>query len=214
MNTPPPIRTAEKDCNYLSLNRDTVVWYAGTEEEHQGNLPYPLHLIPADPKAWDTILKLSGRRKTELCGLRAAQGKENTVDMNNECAGIALEGDFGVEGNEGEQIFTIKGGCTDILVKGTVHSRGVKTDIEVGAWSDQSTKPSTHIDLSLLRHASGRPLTVVLSRVNNPLRSILFGRSPDIALPAGARVLKGLSLGGLLYWWAKRFYVLLRYRRW
>lgn len=209
-----PIRTAEQDRNYLSLNLDSVVWYAGTPEEVQGEIPYPLHLLPADPKRWDSILKLSNRHKTSLYAVQVAQGKENVVDINNETSGILIEGQFGVTGEEGEQIFTIKGGSSDILLKGSVHSRGKLADIYVGQWSDQSTAPSHHIDLSLLRHETGRPLTVILSRVNSPLRSILLGRSPDIALPANARVLKWASLGGLAYWWLKRMYVLLRYRRW
>jgi hypothetical protein len=208
-----PLRTAEKDLNYLSLNRDSIVWYAGTPDEHQGDLPYPLNLLPDNPKAWDAILKFSGRHNTSLCLLKIAQGKENAVDLNNECRGIALEGSFGVTGNEGEQVFTIKGGTEDVLVKGTIHSRGVKADIVVGAWSDQSTKTSHHLDLSLLRHASGRPLTVILGRVNSPLRTILLGRSPDIALPANATLLRWASLKEWVYWWGKRVYVLIRYRR-
>ena len=68
--------------------------------------------------------------------------------------------------------------------------------------------------MSLLRVATGEPFTVILGRVNNPLRTILFGRSPDIFLPPGARILKWASLCEWSYWWLKRFYVLARYRRW
>lgn len=207
------MRTSKIDKNYLSLNKDSVVWFAGTPEAHQGSLPYPLDLLPAAPQDWDSVLKFSGRHNTELGMVKVAQGRENSVDMNNQCAGLSLEGEFGVGGGGGDQIFTIKGGSTDILIKGIVHSEGKKASIVIGAWSDQSTKPSSHIDLSLLRHISGRPLTVILGRVNHALVSILRGSSPDIALPPGARIKRWASLGEWLYWWAKRIYVALWFYR-
>lgn len=210
-----PIRTSKADSNYLSINRDTVVWFAGTAEQHQGSIPMDGKLLPAEPQAWDAVLKFSGRHNLQLGGLRVAQGRENAVDLNNECNGIALEGVFGVGGGEGDQVFTVKGGTIDTLLKGTVESRGRKAIAVLGCWSDQSTKPTSYVDMSMLRMKDASvPFTVILGRVNRPLRSILFGRSPDIALPPGAVILKWDSIKELAYWWAKRVYVLARYQRW
>jgi len=60
------LRTAEKDQNYLSLNENSIVWFAGTPEEHEepGPLAQPLELLPENPKSWDSILKCS-RRNSE-----------------------------------------------------------------------------------------------------------------------------------------------------
>lgn len=210
-----PIRTSKADRNYFSLNQSSMVWFAGTPEEREEPLlPYPLHLLPGNAQAFDAILKLSGRTDTHLTGLQVAQGSENAVDMNNGVHDCSLEGRFGVGGRNGDQVITIKGGSHHIALKGTVESHGEKSTVVLGCWSDQSRETTHHVDLSLLRVATGEPFTVILGRVNAPLRSILFGRSPDIALPPGARILKLASLGEWSYWWAKRFYVLARYRRW
>lgn len=206
-----PIRTATKDINYVSLNRDTTVWYAGTDQEREKPLPYPIELIPADPKAWDTILKLSGRENTHLTGIRASQGKENVFDANNRSAHCTFEGDWGVTGGEGQQVFTIKGGCHHIGLSGSVYSRGTDCDIELGCWADQSTDPVHDIDLVGLRHVSGRPLTVVFGRVVQPWR-VLLGKAPKgIFLPPGAKIKVWASLGEMAYWWAKRLWVAIRY---
>ena len=209
------IRTATKDVNHLSLNSDSIVWDAGSDKErqHEGSLPFPLHLLPEQPKDYDAILKLSGRKETVLCGLKVAQGKECAVDLNNTTRDCTLEGRFGVTGNEGEQVIKVKGGSHHIGFKGWVESRGRDCDLVLGEWSDQSTEPVHHIDLTMLRRKDGTPLTVVLGRVNNPLRFILKGQSDDIGLPPGARILKWRSLQELTYWWLKRAYVAIWYFR-
>jgi len=214
--TATPIRTAAKDQNLLSLNSSSVVWYAGTDREVVApeGIPYPCDLFPEDPKMWDTILKLSGRTNTTVANLRIAQGKEAAVDINNTSSGILLEGRFGMTGREGEHVVKIKGGSYDITLKGTLESSGLKADIVIGEWSDQSSAPVHHVDLSLLRHSTGRPLTLVIARVTNPIRTILFGKSPDIALPPGARIKVLASLAELAYWWCKRLYVAAWYHRW
>lgn len=210
-----PIRTAAKDRNLLSYNADTIVWFAGTDQETPVTPGTPLNsLIPADPKAWDAILKLSNRADTQLSNLRVAQGKEAAVDCNNTTRDCILEGRFGVVGNEGEHVIKVKGGSHHLMFKGTIESTGTKADLVIGEWADQSSAPVHSLDLSLLRHSSGRPLTVVVARMNNPLRTILTGRSPDIVFPTNSRILKWRSLCELAYWWGKRVYVLLRYRRW
>lgn len=212
------IRTSKADKNWLSLNSDSVVWFAGTPDEKQGELIYPLDLKPSlqntfTTTSWDAILKLSGRTDTQLAGLEVAQGKENSVDINSVSHSIALEGRFGINGGVGDQVFTIKGGTYDVAIKGSVESTGRIAHCTIGNWSDQSTATTHHLDLSLLRVTSGEPFTVVFGRVNSPILTIL-GKSPDIALPPNVRILVWKSLGLLGYWWVKRIYVLIRYHRW
>lgn len=213
MSISPVIRTSKQDRNFLSLNSDSIVWFAGTPEEKQGELPYPLDLLPEKPQDFDAILKCSGRTNTQLAGLKVAQGRENSADLNNETHNVAFEGRFGVGGGTGDQIFTIKGGSYNVLIKGSVESAGRIAHVTIGQWSDQSTATTHHIDLSLLRVASGEPFTVVFGRVNSPILAIL-GKSPDIALPPNARILVWKSLGLFAYWWLKRVYVFIRYRKW
>lgn len=213
-----PIRTAEKDVNYLSFNSASIVWKAGTDEEFDlGDVPIdtlanPLVLVPPDPKVYDSILKLSRRSNTVLTNVRAAQGKENCVDINNETVDCALHGEWGVEGTEGEQVFTIKGGSRNVTISGTIHSSGTDTDIEIGCWSDQSTKPVSNIDLSGLSRPNSLVLRVVFGRVNQPWKVLFLGKAPDdILLPPGAKIDRLGSAAEMAYWWAKRAWVAIRY---
>lgn len=199
------MRTSKADKNYLSLNSQSVVWFAGTPEEREETapLPQPLTLTPENPTAWDSILKLSGRQKTQMAGLAIGQGMENALDVNSSSAFIDLEGDWGVDVGYGDQVFTIKGGSHDIKLSGIVFSSGKKAVCTLGCWSDQSTEPVYNIDLSQLVMISGQPFTVIFGRVKNPLAA-LFGRSDHIKLPLGAKILFWRSIGEILYWWGKR----------
>jgi len=209
------MRTAEADQNYLSLDKEHATFYAGTDAWFwlAENGPIPTTLLPPNPKDWDSILKLSGRKNTTLRGLVVDQGKENSLDVNNRSSQCVLIGYWGAEGDEGEQVITIKGGSHDITVGGNVYSRGTDCDIEIGAYSDQSFATSYNIDLSALRRADGKPLTVVLGRVNSPLKA-LFGKPKDIKLPANCKVLFWGSLGEQIYWWAKYLLVKTTLIRW
>lgn len=200
------MRTADIDANWLSLTRDAETLYAGTPEARQLDRAYepiPTSMLPGDPKQWDSILKCSGRENTHLTGLRVAQGKENCFDANNRTIDCSFVGEWGVEGNEGEQVFTIKGGSRLLSFGGPVYSRGTDCDIELGSWSDQSIETTHDISLYGLYHASGRPLTVVLGRVNQPWRAWI-GRMPDdIEPPENAKVLIWGSIVEQIGWWAK-----------
>ena len=200
-----PIRTAEKDKNYLSLNSQSIVWFAGTDQEREdpGPLARPLILTPDNPKDWDSILKCSGRQQTILSGVVVSQAKENVLDINNRSAGLSFDGEWGITGKEGEQVFTIKGASHDIKLGGPVHSRGTKADIVIGCWSDQSNDPAYNIDLTDLYYVSGRPLTVVVGRVASPILA-LFGKSKSLKMPKNSKVLFWASVGEILHWWGKR----------
>lgn len=206
--TPPPLRTAEQDVNYLSLNRTSIVLYAGTPDETEVHVvadsDIPVDLVPPDVKHWDSILKCSDRHDTTLTGLRVAQGKENSLDINRGSSGLTFSGDWGVVGNTGEQVMTIKGGSFTIHLSGTVYSSGTDCDLEIGCWSDQSMEVVHDLDLSGLKHVVGRPLTVVLGRVRQPWKAWIGKAPDDIRLPAGAKVLVWGSIQEQLYWWAKR----------
>lgn len=207
------LRTSKADLNYCSITESSVLWYAGTPAAAEGPLVYPLTFLPPTPKNWDSSLKLSGAKGVRLAGVRAEQCRENVLDINysKDCI---LEGQWGYGGGIGNQTITIKGGSHNISIKGTIGSDGERATVVVGAWSDQSTATTHDLDLSLLRHSTGRSITVILGRVNSPLRSILFRRSPDILLPSNARIKIWASLGDLIYWHTKRLYVAIRTRRW
>lgn len=198
------LRTADKDQNYLSLNSDSIVWFAGTDQERQeeAGLAHPLELLPDNPKDWDSILKFSGRQTTTLLGVVTAQGREAACDINNKSSNLVLKGEWGLAGREGEWVFKIKGGSHDIQISGDVYSRGSRGDVSLGEWSDQSFEPVHDIDLSNLQHVSGRPLTVVLGRVKNPIGALL-GLSKYIKIPKNGKILFWRSVGEMIYWLGK-----------
>lgn len=188
------LRTSEKDANYYSLNKDSAVWYAGTPDEQPAADPYNgMKLNPGDPKQWDAILKFSNRHNTSLADLEVAQGKENALDINNLSSGLRLSGEWGKWGDEGEQVITVKGGSSNIVITGHIHSTGKRADIVLGLWSDQSDKPSHHLDLASLFHADGRPITAILCRVDRS----------TVKLPFNSKILFWKSLGATIEWWAK-----------
>lgn len=201
-----PLRTEkQRDANWLSLNADTITYFAGTPQEvsySNGEVEIPRDIMPPRPKDWETAFKCSKRTNTHLTGLRVAQCKENVHDANNQTAHCSFYGDWGVTGDEGEQVFTGKGGSHHLVYGGAVHSRGARADIVIGLWSDQCFDASHNLDYSRLVHASGRPLTFILCRVNNPIRAAL-GRPTDIKLPPGAKVLFWKSIGAQIGWWVK-----------
>lgn len=206
--SPTALKTeAQPDRNYYSLTRDGATWFAGTPDVRDAVPPYDgMQLVPEEPKAWETAFKCSGRTDTHLNDLVVAQCKENALDCNNGTAHCSFSGDWGWVGNSGEQVFTIKGGSHHIVLVGAVYSCGTRADLFIGAWSDQSTEVSQHLDaerLTLSRARPRQPFTVILCRVNQPWLAWV-GRAPkDIKLPEGARVLKLKSLGAQIHWVAK-----------
>ncbi len=203
-------RTSRADKNWLSISANIGQWYAGTPTPTPAVEPYPSTLVPLNPLDWDAILKVcDGTTGLTLVGMNIAQGRENVVDLNNGATDIGIAGYLGTPLLSGDQVITVKGGCKRIRIGGTVVSAKPKSGaiVIVGNWSDQSYEPSTDVDLTGLAINDGSPVTVILGRVNNPLRAIVLGHHPDIHLPAGAKVLVLKSLGLWAYWWMKRAYV-------
>ncbi len=195
-------RTSRPDSNYLSYSGDTVQLYMGTNSVIPVYPPYKTELMPVFPQDWDAILKVSANTSPiSLSNMRIAQGRENAIDINNEAHDIYIVGQIGFGGGEGDQIITVKGGSSCITIAGTLCSRGRKADVIVGAWSDQSIAKSHSLDFSGLARSDGEPITVIFGRADRS----------TILLPSNAKILFWASLGEVIYWWAKRAYVAIRY---
>lgn len=190
-------RTSKADCNLYSVSNQIVQLYAGTDRAvNQSQLP-PGSIV--DNKVlddtsynWDTFLKVCDNTQgIAFSHLKANQGQENVIDCNNRVLNCSFEGEFGVAGQSGDQVITVKGGCSKLTFVGTIFSKGNNATIVVGAWSDQSHDISTDLDFSGLKRADGQPITFILARSSN------------VKLPPGAQVLRIKSLGYSLYWYAK-----------
>ncbi len=186
-------RTSKADANYFSISNGTYQWYAGTDQAKPAEYPpAPFVLLPDSPQSWDAIAKVcDGTHGVHLNEVQIAQGRENSVDLNNGAYDISIVGDFGVDGSEGDQCVTVKGGCHDVVIHGVIHSTGRSAAVVVGAWSDQCLDRSYNLDFSHLTHSGPGPLTFILARCYN------------VKLPEGAKILRWRSLGYSLYWYGK-----------
>lgn len=121
---------------------------------------------PKNAGQFDDILKLSNCDDFRFESVLASQGSENALDMNRDCVGGFINGDFGVGFSGGYKIhcaIVVKGGAKRIVITGVIHSRGPHYDVEVGGWSDQVLAKSEDIDLSGLKHADGKPVMVAVA---------------------------------------------------
>lgn len=191
-------RTSKADANYYSISANTYQWFAGTPQAKSDDAPIKqLILDPEKPQDWDAILKVSDGTEqlylppagTGLCQI--AQGRENSVDVNNRVRDVSFNGEFGWGGGEGDQVITVKGGSHDLKFWGIIYSVGRNADVVLGAWSDQCHDQSYNLDFSDLIRADDHPITFVLSRCHG------------VKLPPGAKVLWWKSLCYSAYWWAK-----------
>jgi hypothetical protein len=186
-------RTSHADANYFSVSANTYQWFAGTPEARSDTQPpSDLTFRPDQPANWDAVLKICDETNgLRWYTVRAAQGRENALDLNNRVTDCLIKGEWGLDAASGDQVITVKGGCRGIRLWGEVYSTGRNADIVVGAWSDQCHDVSTDLDFSQLGRPDGRPLTVILARCKG------------VKLPPGARVLRLKSLGYSAYWWLK-----------
>jgi hypothetical protein len=146
-------------------------------------------IMPDHSLQYDDILKFSGVREVTALELTVAQGREDSVDMNNGCSDIDLRGDFGYGGG-GNQVITIKGGSKNISIFGCLHSRGKETDVDIGNWSDQSYNKSEVVRLNLV-HVDGKPVRVRI------------GRAKGVELIGKYEVSKFENFKLVAYWWIK-----------
>lgn len=197
-------RTSKADFNHLSITPEGATLFAGSDHAIPTEMPPPQGAIiqPPTPSQYSAILKLSRVDTLQLDGIKISQGQENALDCNSRCTRVSIEGEFGQTGEVGDQVITVKGGCTLMRISGVIHSRGRRADVCTGVWSDQSKEVSANLDCSGLSRADGAPVTFILSRVNSPIMAAL-GRPKDILLPKGAKVLFWASIGDQCYWWLK-----------
>lgn len=187
------IRTSRADKNVLSWTGDSLMWFLGTDHPEPCNR-VPDVVYPNDPTQWDSALKVSGNTySVHVVGISAAQCRENVLDINHSQDVTFLRASLGRAGEVGDQVITIKGGSSEITIDGTIHSRGRDADVELGMWSDQSTDPVHRLDLTGLKRADGKPVTVIYVRADRS----------TIHLPKGAKVLWFKSLCSQAYWWTK-----------
>lgn len=119
-----------------------------------------LFLPPIDARGHeppvDDALKISASSHLMIfCGAIHG-GREDCVDINNKSNGILVDSDFHPNG---KYVATIKGGSSNILLRGIVHGHGTEVDIDIGNVSDQSDNLTTNVRLDLI-HAKGEPITV------------------------------------------------------
>jgi hypothetical protein len=124
-------------------------------------------IAPPDGSYADT-LKLSHASNIRVNGCTIVGGYEDCVDLNRECKSIIFsECRFQPQGG---QAFTIKGGTDDVLIGDCVfETRGKSTDIELGAWSDQSSKKTTRITIQNCVATDGGPVRVRVWYADKPL---------------------------------------------
>lgn len=197
-------RTSKADYNYLSLTPEGATLFAGSDHAVPTAMPPDTNAIirPPNPSEYSAILKLSRREDTKLLNANISQGQENVIDCNSNCSRVIITGQFGDEGQIGDQVITVKGGCWRISIHGEIYSKGKRADVCVGVWSDQSHNTSSMLDFSGLFRPDGEPVTFILSRVNSPIMAAL-GRPKDIILPKNAKVLFWASIADQCYYWLK-----------
>lgn len=190
-------RTSKADQNFFSIAENKCELYSGTDHPVPATIPNPPYFIPSD-EGWDAVLKICDYTSDiHLDGVVVSQGFENAVDFNNRVQFVTLQNVvFGVNKATGDQVITIKGGCSNIGLMGRIFSHGRKADIVLGEWSDQSHDPVHDLDLSGIVRDDGKPVTVILSRTGD-----------NIKLPFTHKVLVVRSILEVVYYWAKFIWV-------
>lgn len=148
---------------------------------------------PAVASSYDAILKLSdGLTNVTLASVSVSQGHEDSLNLNDAVSNILMSGDFAINGAPGLRVITIKGGCSNVKISGTIHQHGTVADVILGDWSDQNTSVSSQIDLSGLTTWDGSPIILIISHATGVMMP-KNGKSP---------LLQCLLYKG--YWWFKR----------
>jgi hypothetical protein len=197
------IRTSRRDKNYVSVNNGTVLFDYGTHvDASQQTLDGDL-LVPPN-KTYDGTLKFSQTSNYKVVSLYAASANESSLDINNHCTNLAIQGTLGQVGDVLEHPVTIKGAAdvpdSKIVLTLLIRSRGKNFDVILGDWSDESYNVLRGVVLNIAAHPDGKPIRVVLGRAVKPL------------MTANCEVLFWWSLGLKIYWWAKWLLVKTVYR--
>jgi hypothetical protein len=164
--------TGQVDVQYNYASDAGGLWgYGLGGPTPQPNAPAPTSFVfePSNPAQYSAIFKCDKLNDTTFAEVRAAQGNEDSLNLNNVCLNVRISGDFSTQGPPGLRVITIKGGCHSITVSGTLHGHGTSEDIKIGDWSDQSTDVSSTIDLTGLHEADGSKIKVVIGHASGVL---------------------------------------------
>lgn len=179
--------STRQDFNYFNLPGDG----------YDLNSPETPSLTALDSTSFSSALKISHKTNIRGSDLRVAQCNENAVDITIS-HNVNLTGRFGVlddGGKQGraDQVITIKGGCSNVSVAGTVCSRPTRTRaaIQLGNWMDQDYSLNRDIHLKLTNQ-DGSPTTFSTGWV-----------APFSVHGSGMKWLFWESVGLKLYWVAK-----------
>lgn len=132
---------------------------------------------PTTNPDWSDSLKITSQcTDFTFLGKAIYGGQEDCVDMNNRCNNVRVVAEFHPQG---KYVATIKGGCTNIFLEGTIYGKGKEVDVDIGNWSDQSTNPTTGVVLDV-KKADGSPVYV---RVLNGAAPTLKGGNYKFIFP-------------------------------
>jgi hypothetical protein len=180
------------DVNYLSVGGNNI-WAMnnGSPEARVVDTPTDWNLSNVDGKKYASILKLADGVVFTQVGLVVPQGNECAVDVNNHGT-VDIQGDFGSDNFDGNQIFSVKGNSS-AKIAGILHGSGNRmgADVLVDNWSDQSYSGST-VDLTNAKHSTGRKIAVVKR----------YGAS-NVVLGNNAKIDVLHSIELTVYWWVK-----------
>lgn len=155
-----------------------------------------IDLNPANPEQYDAILKINASNLTcaswnQADRLLVAQGREDSLNIANNSWHISLAGAFSMAGLPGLRSITVKGGCEDITIAGSIYQKSTSYwdgNISVDDWIDQTYNPSSHIDFTGLSAEFPLIMVTCLSRTNH-------------ARGCSHSLLR--SLFRCVYWWLK-----------
>lgn len=170
VNTNPVTGQVDVQYNYFSISNGYCgIGLGGPAPQSNVPLPAVLDFEPASPGQYSAIFKIDRTNDETYDNVRAAEGNEDSVNLNNVCLNDRISGDFATQGAPGLRVITIKGGCHSIVISGTLHGHGTSEDIKIGDWSDQSTDVSSTIDLTGLHEADGSKIVVVIGHASGVL---------------------------------------------
>lgn len=113
------------------------------------------HLTP--PEGYADTLKVTACSDLAIVAGHIIGGREDCVDINNRCSHIVVTADLFEP--KGQYLSTIKGGSSNITLRGYVKGHGSVVDIDIGNVSDQSDNLTGPVYLDL-EHVDGDVITV------------------------------------------------------
>lgn len=138
------------DINYLSLSDKDV------------SQPIEnLDLLDVNGRAYASVLKCSHKQEVIIVGAKIPAGIENAADFDD-IQDFDIDGEFGSSDWTGDQVVTIKGGCRDGYISGTVYGPPGRQNshVQIGNWFDQNYAMTQEIVVHL-RHGIGGKVNVV-----------------------------------------------------